>query len=413
MEIELVVIGDEVLAGFTVNTNAAFIAQELLKNGYSLSRQTVLQDEASSLLEGLETVLQRSDVVITTGGLGPTVDDRTREVIAKLYHVNLGFDEHIANHLEARFGKDLPTLKNQATVPENTEIFLNSVGTAPGFVMRKENSTLIVLPGVPDEMKAMLTEQAIPYLVQAFPLEERVYRKILNICEIPELAVDPFLRELKTKHPDIAIGIYPSPGLLTIRLGVAAIDEAAAMEKLEKPFAALETRFAANCFESETGRIEEAVHHLFVENGWTLSFAESCTGGSAAGRITLLAGASDYFLGSIVAYSNVVKTEVLGVSESIIRENGAVSAETAIAMVQGALTRMGSDFALAVTGIAGPAGGSAEKPMGTVWCAVCRRGEKPHTWVIHARGNRQMVITRSVNSLLSHLLIYAKETSLL
>lgn len=413
MKIELIVIGNEVLSGFTVNTNAAFIGQQLLKHGYSVDRQTTIPDDEAVMHAAFEEALARSDVVITTGGLGPTVDDVTRKAAAKLFDSPFHLDKKVEKDLIERFGKKLDSLKDQSTVPAKAEIFLNTVGTAPGFAFRKEKKALLMVPGVPDEMHPMFTDSVLPWMEKYFTLKERAYRKVLNLFELPELAVDPFLRELQKKYPRVEFGIYPSIGLLTVHVKTRAANAKEAMDILEPPYRELEVRFATNCYASETGKIEESVHHLFRENGWTLSVAESCTGGSVAARLTQIPGASAYFLGSIVAYANAVKTSVLHVPEALIQEKGAVSQEVVEAMVLGALQVTRSDFALAVTGIAGPEGGTETKPVGMVWCAVCRRGEKPHAWKLQGRGSRERIIVRSVNSLLAHLLIYIKETALL
>ncbi|NGX42208.1 MAG: Nicotinamide-nucleotide amidohydrolase PncC [Chlamydiae bacterium] len=413
MKIELIVIGNEVLLGHTMNTNAAFIGKELHKKGYTISRQTTLPDEEGILLEGLREALRRSDLVISTGGLGPTVDDVTRNIAAELFDSDFHFDKNVAKDLENRFGKDLPTLQNQATVPTQAEVLINTIGTAPGMVLNNEMGTLLMLPGVPNEMHPMFLEQAIPYLLKHFPLKKQFFYKTINLFEIPEFSVDPFLRELKEKYPDVEFGIYPSLGVLSLQFSTYAEEAETAMRRIDLPRSEIEMKFASNCFESESGKLEETVQHIFVENQWTLSIAESCTGGSASSGLTQLSGASEYFLGSIVSYANSLKTDLLGVPESLIKEKGAVSEEVVSKMVEGVLEATGSDFGLAVSGIAGPTGGTARKPVGTVWCAVCRKGKKPHTWKLQARGTRQMIINRSVNSLLSNLLLYTKETSLL
>jgi len=417
MRAELVVIGNEVLTGFTVNTNAAFIGQQLMKAGYLLTQQTVVPDHADLLSEVLSQALERSDLVITTGGLGATIDDITRQVAAKLFGSDFTYDETVADDIARRYKKYLSimqdTLKDQATVPSKAKVLLNPVGSAPGFIFQEDNKTLVMLPGVPNEMKPMLTEQVIPFMLEAFPLSVRSYRKTLHLFELPELSVDPLLRELDEKYPEVNFAIYPALGTLTLHLTTEAESEEKAMRILDEPYCEIETRFATNCFHSESGILEEAVHHMFIENQWTLSVAESCTGGSVSSRLTQLPGASEYFLGSVVSYANDVKTKILGVPEQLIQEKGAVSQEVVEKMVEGVIRITGSDFAVAVSGIAGPSGGTPEKPVGTVWCAVCRKGETPHTWKISARGTREMIIFRSVNSLFSNLLLYAKETSLL
>lgn len=413
MRIELIVIGGEVLKGTTINTNASFIGKSLHGAGYLLSRQTTLPDDRALLEEGIAEALERADIVLTTGGLGPTIDDITRKTVAALFDSGFHFDKEVADDLAARYGADLKSLTDQATVPSKAKIMLNTVETAPGFIFEQGKGALIMLPGVPHEMKPMLTAKVLPYLRQHFPLREKWFRKELHLFELPENAVDPSLRELKEQHPQVEFGIYPALGLLSVHLEARAEDAQAAEKLLAAPFIKLEEQFATNCFDAPNGLIEEAVHHLFCENGWTLSAAESCTGGSLSARLTALPGASQYFLGSVVSYSNDIKTALLNVPASEIAAHGAVSEAVVARMASGVIAATGSEFGLAVSGIAGPDGGTAEKPVGTVWCAVCRKGEKPHTWQIRARGSRHMIIERSVNALLSNLLIYCKETSLL
>lgn len=413
MHIELVVIGNEVLSGFTVNTNAAFIGKELLGQGYRLSRQIVIPDDPEVMREEIAQALERSDLVITTGGLGPTIDDITRTIAAELFDSDFIYNEEIAKDIKARFKSNHPAIEDQATVPRKAQVFINPIGTAPGLILRDETSTLMMFPGVPVEMKPMFVDQGLPYIKQHFPLSRQIYRKALHLFELPELAVDPMLRKLKEKYPEIDFGIYPSLGHLSVLLTVEAENKQQAEKILEQPYLDLEREFATNCFHAHSGLLEEAVQHTFIENEWTLSVAESCTGGALSSRLTEQPGASKYFLGSVVSYANKMKENVLKVPEEIIRKHGAVSAEAAASMVEGILKLTGSDFALAVTGIAGPDGGTPEKPVGTVWCAVCRKGQKPRTWKHQARGTRQMIITWSVNSLLSRLLVYIRETSLL
>jgi len=214
---------------------------------------------------------------------------------------------------------------------------------------------------------------------------------------------------MKEKYPKVDFGIYPGLGVVSVTLSVHASDESEAERDLHPPFIDLERQFSTNCFESEGGHVEEAVQNLFVEKGWTLSCAESCTGGALAARITQHPGASAYFLGSVTSYANSVKTDVLGVPAALIEEKGAVSEEVVLKMAEEMLKLTGSDFSLAVSGIAGPEGGTPEKPVGTVWCAVAHKDAPPKAWKIKRFvAPRQMIITRSVNALLSNLLTYSK-----
>ena len=396
MKIEIVTIGTEVVRGFTVNTNVAYISQELLKAGFVVSRHTTLPDEATALREGLQDALERSDLVITTGGLGPTQDDITRNIAAKLFDSDFHYDEEVAEDLKRRFSEKLPTLKDQATVPSKAEVMKNPVGTAPGFIIKN----LIMLPGVPNEMKSMFTKQVLPYINSHFPSEKPAHCKVLNLVKVFEFQVDPFLRELNQKYPDVEFGIYPALGLLSIRLSTD--------KTLEKPYQELVQKYAPYMYESPSGKIEEAIQLLFIKNGWTLSVAESCTGGSIAAQLTRIPGASDYFLGSLVVYSNELKTQLLNVPADLIKEKGAVSEECVNAMVSGLLQTTVSDFGIAVSGIAGPAGGTPERPVGTIWAAIVKKGNTIRSWKMQLKGNRDTIIDYSVNAVLGELLRYAK-----
>lgn len=409
MNVELIVIGNEVLAGHTVNTNLAFIGKELDRAGYTLKRETVLSDSNEALKQGFAEALDRNDVVITTGGLGPTIDDVTRLAAAELFESEFKLDLSVLDDLHRRFGDKFPTLKDQATVPVKAKVMPNSVGTAPGLIFQGERGTLILMPGVPSEMRPMLTDQVIPFLQETFPLTEQVYRRALHIFELPESVVDEVLRKLQEKYPVVDFGIYPGMGIVSVTLAVNGKSEAEAQAILQQPYSELETHFATNCFESENGQIEEAVQKLFIEKGWTLSCAESCTGGAVASRITQHPGSSGYFLGSIVSYANEVKTAALNVPEEMIEEHGAVSGEVVKQMVKGALELTGSDFALAVSGVAGPGGGTEQKPVGLVWCAVQHKNGEPHVWKLNHYWPRHLVIIRSVNALLSNLMTYSKQ----
>jgi len=390
MQIELIGIGNEVLRGFTINSNGAFMAQELLREGFCPSRHTVLPDDPKQLKRGLDEALLRADVVITTGGLGPTRDDITRTAAAELFGSDFYHDETIAKDIIRRYGGDHPSIEDQATVPTKATPLLNTVGTAPGLIFTDSRGTLILLPGVPAEMEALFLDQVIPYLKKHYS-PERLSVKEIHLFGLPEVAIEPTLREINDAYPDVEMGIYPSYGVVTVRL---VCKDAT---RLEKPYQRLCQEFASHRFTSKT--LEEAIHTLFIEKGITLSVAESCTGGSVAARLTQLSGASNYFLGSVVAYANDVKVQVLGVSQKTLNEHGAVSEEVVSQMALGSLDITKSDYALAVSGIAGPTGA----PVGKVWCAVAKKGEKPHAWEILARGNRSVIITRSVNALLGEL----------
>lgn len=401
MHIEVVAIGSELLVGSTINTNAADIGRALFQAGYRVDRQSTLPDEAAALKAGLEECLQRSRLVICTGGLGPTCDDITRQTAAALFNSPFRFDAAIAAELKKRYGNALISLEDQATVPVKAAILPNAVGTAPGLVFESPTATLVLMPGIPREMRVMLHEQLIPHLKTHFAPPVPKACRAAHFFSLSESAVDPLIRQLHERFPAVDFGIYPSYGIMSIYATVDQ-DKSTQLQALEE----LSAHFAAHHFESPTGKVEEAVWQLFTQKGWTLSTAESCTGGGIAARLTQVPGASAYFLGGIVSYDNALKKKLLNVPESQLTAHGAVSEEVVSAMAQGAIAATGSDVAIAVSGVAGPSGGTAEKPVGTVWLAIAKKGQPPHAWKLQARGNRGMIIEWSINTALGKLLHY-------
>lgn len=406
MDIEIVSIGNEILEGSIVNSNAAEIGHALFEAGFPPKRQVVLPDDPLLLKQGLQESLQRNRFVITTGGLGPTCDDNTRAIAAELFNSDYTYNEEVAEELLHRYHGKLTSLKDQATVPTKATIMKNRLGTAPGLIFHSDSSTLIMLPGVPLEMRAMLKEQVIPFLEQQFCNSPRLFRKTLHFFAMQEPAVDQLVRPLIKENPELQFGIYPSLGLLTLHITVKESDPSAAEAKLQPPYQMIARSLAHHVFHAPSGRIEEAVQQMFVAQGWTLSAAESCTGGRLASRLVQIPGASKYFLGSLVVYSDNVKMNLLKVSPQDLHQYGAVSSEVVSQMAAGLLSSIDSDFGVAVTGIAGPDGGTSEKPVGTIWGAIIERGKSPYVWPFRALGSREMIIERCVNALLSELLRY-------
>jgi nicotinamide-nucleotide amidase len=394
MTIELLSIGDELLAGRIVNTNAAFISHQLAQEGWRISRETTLPDEFSTLVAGFKEACERSTIVIATGGLGPTCDDHTRAAAAAFFQCAQVFDEIVAADIALRFGKDLASLQDQATRPARAQPLLNAVGTAPGLIFSEEGCTLILLPGVPQEMRPMLTNGVIPYLKRHFQPEEKRFVETLHLCAITESEIDTFL---KGKDAVVQVGLYPDYGIVHL---VLSSTNQAALKKIKEE---VESAFATHLFSAATGKIEEALLHFFVKHQKKLALAESCTGGSLAAAITRIPGASEYFLGSFVVYSNELKTAQLHVPALLLKEKGAVSAETAKEMLRALFELTTADVGVAVTGIAGPSGGSAEKPVGTVWVAIGERGLPSHVVRYQISGNREKIIGASCTRILSQL----------
>lgn len=397
MHIELVAIGDELLRGTTINSNGAFLSRHLSEKGYQVARHTTLPDDPVVLKEGLQEVFKRSSIVITTGGLGPTCDDRTREILARLFSSKFHYDETVAADLKKRFGDQLLSLEDQATIPSKAKPVLNRVGTAPGLIFTDGQKTWIVLPGVPQEMQEMFVKDILPFLLQNHPSSVEKKAVQLRFSLIYEDLVDPLLRTLQEKYPQVEVGIYPAYGTLMVSLLSSQFEQLAQFQS------ALEKQFAPYLFSSVNGKIEEAVHAWFIQNKKTLALAESCTGGLMAAHLTALPGASDYFLGSFVTYSNAMKMQILGVPESTLRDTGAVSKETVAAMLAGVFKQTNADFGIAISGIAGPSGGSDKKPVGTMWAAIGERGKSPDIGAFLAKGNRETRILSTTNNLLGAL----------
>lgn len=357
MSLEILSIGNELLTGHTINSNAAVIAQALLPHGFSVDKVTILPDERVLLKKGIEEAKERSSFVITTGGLGPTGDDLTRDIIAEIFHAPLEKDEGVWKELVDRYGENWPTLEDQCLVPKGAEVIHNPLGTAPGFIIKN----VIILPGVPFQMEVML-----PAVINHLEKHHKKshYVQPLYLSLLSEATVDPLLRALEKQHPGIEIGICPGYGTLSVY--VRGEDPETIIPIRDR----VANEFKPYVYSTEHKEIERALHLWMVENQKTFAAAESCTGGQLAERLTAHPGASDYFLGGIVSYSNRLKESALGVSSETLKRHGAVSRETALEMVEGIQKLTGVDYAVSTTGIAGPDGGTPEKPVGTVWSAI-------------------------------------------
>jgi nicotinamide-nucleotide amidase len=364
MSIEIIAIGNEVLRGMIVNTNAAYLSRRLFEEGWNVACQTTLPDEMELMSQGLDEALSRSPVVIATGGLGQTLDDNTAAAAQELF---------------SQLPQQIP----------------NPVGSAPGLLFAENRKVLILLPGIPQEMEAIFEQSILPYLRKHYSAAQPLHREAIYFYLLRENDVDPLLRKLQDQY-ELDIGIYPSYSALSVVLrGVKKADVLTAKE-------AVITAFRPHLLPG--AKLEEAVHHWMRQHGKTLAFAESCTGGYMASQITALAGASDYFLGSLVAYSNRMKEDLLGVSAQTLKDHAPVSRQTALEMWKGLMKKTAADYGIAVTGIAGPDGGSADLPVGTIWYALGKKGEEPVVDTFHIKGNRQTVILRTSKRLLALLL---------
>lgn len=395
MFVEVVAIGDEILSGNTVNTNAAFISHHLTRHGWKVTRHTCLSDTKETLAKELKIIIDRAHIVIMTGGLGPTEDDITRNALETLFQSPSAYNGKVAQEIEKRFGKELSSLNNVATIPCKATPLINPIGTAPGLLFHEQNCIVIALPGVPQEMQALFIDQVLPYLHKTIPPKSPLLYAYRNLCLLTEDAVDPLIRTWKQKDPSVSVGIYPHYGFLQLSLSSRN------QNALDAFAAHIDTTFPTHLFQNS---LEQAIHNICIDKKHSLALAESCTGGEIAASLIKIPGSSAYFLGSLVVYSNILKEKLIDVPSLTIAHHGAVSAETACAMLEGLFTKTPADYGIAVTGIAGPDGGSKEKPVGTVWIAIGKRGAPCHTGKILVKGaTREKVILYAKNSALAHL----------
>ena len=404
--IEIISIGSELVTGQTINTNASLIASALLKEGYLVNQITAVPDEKPLLEEAIACAMQRACVIIMTGGLGPTEDDITRRTVAQFFNLPLKKDATLAADLKKRYGEELETVQDQSTIIEGAEIIPNLFGTAPGFLLKRGKSHLLAFPGVPHQMEPMLKQYAIPYLSRI--VSKEWFQKSLFLCLLYEKGVDLYLSQLAKSYPDLNYGICPSYGTLSIYLKIKARSQREAERKLEPVLSDLRARYKEHIFSETDPKIEVAIQKQFLTKQLNLACAESCTGGRIGSRLTSISGSSGYFLGSLVTYSNGMKQTVLNVKAQTIEKHGAVSRETAYEMVEGLLSLSKADYAIAVSGIAGPNGGTQEKPVGTIWGVIATKSGEKFGALLKTKGKktRETLIDFSTTYLLSHLWRY-------
>lgn len=395
MRIELFTIGKELLLGQIVNTNTAYIGGKLGEIGLRPATQMSLPDEAAELERFLREALERSDVVITTGGLGPTADDVTKPVFCRIFEKKLSSNQEILGDLKRRFGENASEVVcSQAIVPEDTEIIKNSVGTAPGFIFIRGDKMAIALPGPPRELKPMFEEVALPRLRQQAGSGGFFLQKTLRTIAVREVDVDRRMRQVIQGIQGVQYGLMARPYQVDIRLSCAAEGKEQAQALISDAEGRVRDKFRDSIFGEADQKLEAVVGRMLKENGFSISLAESCTGGLISSRLTDVSGSSDYFLGTIVVYSNRWKQELLDLPADVLKQHGAVSEETARIMAENVRKKGPSDLGLAVTGIAGPTGGTAEKPVGLVYIALADKNET-FCEKFNFPGDREMVKFRS------------------
>lgn len=378
MVVELIAVGTEILLGNIVNTNAAYLAEKCASLGLSCYYQSVVGDNEERLLETVKTAVLRSDIIILSGGLGPTEDDLTKETAAKVFEKELFLDEKVKKQIQKYFDKRgiQPTENNwkQAMVPEGAVVVENENGTAPGIIMEQKGKHMILLPGPPNELVPMFEKSIVPYLDELQP--GVICSQTVKICGIGESKAETMVKDLIDKQTNPTIAPYAKTGEVHLRVTAQAQTEKEAKRLIKPIVKELKNRFG-NCVYTtqEEVSLEKAVVDLLQANNLTAACAESCTGGMLAARLTNVPGVSENFKMGYVTYSNKAKRKHLGVRKSTLDKKGAVSAETAVEMAKGAAVVSKTDVTIAATGIAGPDGGSAEKPVGLVYIACNVKGK--------------------------------------
>ena len=408
MNVEIIVIGDELLIGQVTDTNSGWIARELNHIGWEVTEITTVRDRSREITDALNSSFGRVDVVLMTGGLGPTKDDITKQTLCDYFGGKLVFDESVFANVEAIFRRRKLTMndstRNQAYVPNVCTVIQNSVGTAPVMWFERNGKVLVSMPGVPTEMKTVMKEAVISRLREYFQDHSSILHRTCLVKDFTESRLSETLSDFEAQLPAcIKLAYLPTPGVIRLRLTARGDEESYLQKIIDDEFFKLRTILGSHLFCGSDTTLAGALGSILTERGETLATAESCTGGNIAHEITRVAGSSVYFKGSVVAYSNEVKARVLNVSSEILSGFGAVSRETVLQMVSGVQRLLSSDCAIATSGIAGPGGGSVEKPVGTVWIAV-RYGERSEAECFCFEGDREQVIARATQSALLMLI---------
>jgi nicotinamide-nucleotide amidase len=405
----IITIGDELLIGQTIDTNSAFIAQELNKIGVWVKRRLAVGDVYDDIWKALDEESKQSQIIIITGGLGPTADDITKPLLCNYFGGKLVVDEKVLVHVKYLFEKIFrrpgPMLERnlkQAEVPDVCTVLHNERGTAPGMLFKKDGVIFISLPGVPHEMKGLIKSGVIPYLISSFSLPAIVHRTAFTFGQGESMLAELLKDFEPSLPPHIKLAYLPNYGMVKLRLTSQGNNKEEVEKELLPYFEKLQELVKDFLVTNKDEGLEVVVGQILKAKGKTMATAESCTGGYIAHLITSISGSSAYYKGSVVSYANEVKENVLGVQHDTLATTGAVSEETVKEMVYGAIKELNVDFALATSGIMGPDGGSDEKPVGTVWIAA-GNNQKVETLKLNLRFDRERNITITANNALNFL----------
>lgn len=408
MKCEIIVIGDELLIGQVVDTNSAWMAAELNKQGWDVTHIATISDEWEAIESAISSAFSRVDAVLMTGGLGPTSDDVTKPVLCQYFGGKMIFSQEVyAQNLRYFAGRGLQmneSTRRQAEVPDVCTVIPNPVGTAPIMWFERDGKVLVAMPGVPYEMRVAMQNEVLGRLRSFAGENDAILHRTLMVFRNTESGLSERLVDFEAALPSyIKLAYLPMPGVVRLRLTARGKNDAELVKKLDEMVDKLHAILGKDIFCNEDATLGGALGLLLKERGLTLATAESCTGGNIAHEITAVAGSSAYFNGSVVAYSNDVKNRLLGVPADMLQEHGAVSQPVVEAMTTGLQQTMNVDCAIATSGIAGPGGATADKPVGTVWIAVgCR--DQQHVECAHFSGSRSYIIERATQRALLMLI---------
>jgi nicotinamide-nucleotide amidase len=398
MKAEIITIGDELLIGQVIDTNSAWLGQQLSQLGIKVIHKQAVSDTEDAILQALKDAASRANLILITGGLGPTKDDITKKTLCKYFNTELVVNEEVMSWVTSIFERrKLPMLESnklQAMVPSNCEVLFNENGTAPGMWFEKNNCVYVSMPGVPFEMKSIFADKAIPKIQTKFTLPSIIHRTILT-ASIGESFLAKKIEAWENALPDyIKLAYLPSVGQVRLRLSGSSSDKQALQKEMEALIEKLYQLCGAYIYGEENDTLQEVIGRKLKNKKATLSTAESCTGGYVAHLITSVPGSSAYYKGSIISYANEIKHKELSVSTDVISNYGAVSEACVKQMAEGVRKKMNTDFAIATSGIAGPDGGTAEKPVGTVWIAIAT-SDKTIAQQFNMGDNRERTIQRT------------------
>ena len=408
---EIITIGDELLIGQVVDTNSAWMGRELNKIGIEVVRIVSVRDRADEIMNAVDEAMKRVNIVLVTGGLGPTKDDITKITLCNYFHTELVFDPDVFENVKRVLSAKIPMNKlnqSQAMVPKDCVVINNRVGSASVSWFERDGKVLVSMPGVPQEMTTVMSEEILPRLQVKFSTDRIVHRTFW-VKNYPESVLAEKLEPWECNLPDcLKLAYLPKLGIIRLRITGRGKDEKVIVDAIDGEVVKLKEILGDDIYSEGDTSLEVLVGEWLKQNNLFVSTAESCTGGSIAARLTAIPGSSDYFKGSVVAYSNEVKMNLLNVSQFTLDQHGAVSESTVVEMVKGAMDTMKTDCAVATSGIAGPGGGTKDKPVGTVWIAAAYKN-KIRTMKQEANRGREMNIERAGNNALLLLLELLKD----